>query len=72
MTVPTTLPPIRMTTVALVGGALYMLESSAYTNLLEPLFGYSHKYSKLLIICIAILLVGFISFTLGKKKIQDA
>lgn len=53
--------------VALAGGALYMLESSAYTNILEPIFGYSHKYSKLLIICLSILLVGCISFMLGKK-----
>jgi Na+/proline symporter len=56
---------------ALAGAALYMLESSAYTNLLEPVFGYAHKYSKLLIICIVILLVGFISFFLGQKKQYD-
>ncbi len=53
---------------ALIGGALYMLESSAYTNLLEPLFGYSHKYSKLLIICLCILCVGCLSFYFGKKS----
>lgn len=45
-----------------------MLESANYINLLQPLFGYSHKYSKLLIICIAILLIGCTSFILGKKQ----
>jgi len=63
-------PLILTFIVALAGGALYMLESSGYTDLLEPAFGYAHKYSKLLIICISILLVGCISFTLGKKKIH--
>lgn len=53
--------------IALAGGALYMLESSGYTNLLEPLLGYSHKYSKLLIICITILVAGCVAFALGKK-----
>lgn len=52
---------------ALAGGALYMLESAGYTNLLEPLLGYSHKYSKLLIICISILVIGCTSFALGKQ-----
>jgi Na+/proline symporter len=56
---------------ALAGGLLYMLESSGYTNLLQPLFGYSHKYSKLLIICISILVVGCVSFHLGQKKQDD-
>ena len=65
----TELWPLVITFIAaLAGGALYMLESSAYTNLLEPLFGYSHKYSKLLIICISILAIGCISFAIGRKK----
>ena len=53
---------------ALSGGVLYMLESSGYSNLLQPLFGYSHKYSKLLIICIVILAIGLVSFSLGQKR----
>lgn len=53
---------------ALSGGALYMLESSGYTNILSPIFGYTHKYAKLLIICITILAVGFITFFIGKKN----
>ncbi len=53
---------------AILGGGLYLLESSAYVNWMEPLFGYSHKYSKLLIICIGILLIGCTTFFLGQKK----
>jgi len=53
---------------ALAGGALYMVESSGYVNWLEPLFGYSHKYSKLLIICIGILVIGCGAFFIGQKK----
>ncbi len=56
---------------ALAGGALYMLESSGYTNWLAPIFGYEHKYSKLLIICISILVLGCTSFLLGQKKQND-
>jgi Na+/proline symporter len=54
---------------AIAGGALYMLESAAYTNILEPLFGYSHKYSKLLIICICILIIGCGAFFLALKPV---
>lgn len=53
--------------VAIGGGALYMLESSGHTNLMEPLFGFSHKYSKLLIICLSILIIGCGAFMLGQK-----
>ncbi|MGH1439340.1 MAG: hypothetical protein ACRBBR_04435 [Cellvibrionaceae bacterium] len=56
--------------VAMFGGVLYLLESSAYVNWMEPLFGYSHKYSKLLIICIGILLIGCTAFLLGQKSDQ--
>ena len=68
----TALWPMLLTFVtALSGGILYMLESSAYTNILEPLFGYSHKYSKLLIICMIILAVGLVSFSVGQKRHPD-
>jgi Na+/proline symporter len=53
---------------AVGGGILYLLESSGYTNILSLWFGYEHKYSKLLIICITILLIGCVSFYIGKKK----
>lgn len=53
---------------ALLGGTLYLVESSAYVNWMEPLFGYSHKYSKLLIICISIMIIGCTAFALGQKR----
>ena len=56
---------------AIAGGALYMLESAAYTNMLEPLFGYSHKYSKLLVICIGILIVGCGAFFIALKPARN-
>lgn len=60
--------PLVVTFIAsLSGGVLYMLESSKYTSWMNVL-GYEHKYSKLLIICVAILLIGCITFALGVKK----
>jgi Na+/proline symporter len=53
---------------AIGGGALYMLESGGHINWMEAAFGYSHKYSKLLIICLGILAIGCISFFIGQKK----
>ena len=56
---------------AIAGGALYMLESanySWYSSLMEPLFGYTHKYSKLLIICLGILLISCTAFFIGQQK----
>ena len=65
----TALWPMLLTFItALAGGVLYMLESSGYINLLQPLFGYAHKYSKLLIICMIILVVGFVSFSVGRQR----
>lgn len=52
---------------AIAGSALYMFESSGYINLMQPLFGYDHKYSKLLIICIGILIIGCGAFFLAQK-----
>ena len=53
---------------ATIGGILYFLESSGHAHLSFLWFGYEHKYSKLLIICISILIIGCISFYIGKKK----
>lgn len=47
------------------GAALYFLESTATTDIIGPLAGVSHSYSKLLIICIAVLAGGFGAFALG-------
>lgn len=56
---------------ATTGGVLYFLESSGYTQWLTPLLGYEHKYSKLLFICMTILIIGCASFYLGRQKNQD-
>lgn len=50
---------------AMAGAVLYFLESSAGTNLVGPLAGVEHKYSKLLVICVAVLATGFAAFGLG-------
>jgi Na+/proline symporter len=52
---------------AILGGALYMLESSGHVDWMNAL-GYSHKYSKLLIICISILVISFTAFFLAQKR----
>ncbi|MCC5809689.1 MAG: sodium:proline symporter [Ectothiorhodospiraceae bacterium] len=54
--------------VAVGGSALYFLESSGYTNLVTPLTGVEHNYSKLLIITLVILVVGFAAFAMGLKR----
>ncbi len=51
---------------AIVGGALYMLESSGHTALM----GDTHKYTKLLFICISILAIGCGAFFLGQKSTE--
>lgn len=48
-------------TLAMTGAVLYFTESSAHTTLL----GESHKYTKLLWICISVLLGGCLMFLIG-------
>jgi len=60
-------PVVLTFCVTIFGGITYVTESSKYTTWMFDVFGYEHKYSKLLIICIVIALVGFVSFTLGLK-----
>lgn len=50
---------------AMVGAALYFLEAGGTLSLIEPLTGVAHKYSKLLIICIAVPVTGSAAFTVG-------
>lgn len=62
--------PVVITFVVTVFGAItYVTETSAYKHLhwMTDVFGYEHKYSKLLIICIAIAVVGFVTFAIGSK-----
>ncbi len=47
--------------IAILGAVLYFLESSAYTQLL----GEAHKYTKLLWICLVVLLSGCLAFWTG-------
>ncbi len=55
-------------TAAMAGGALYMLEAGGHLSLIGPAFDISHKYTKLLIICIGVLGIGFGSFAMGLRQ----
>lgn len=57
--------------VTLFGSVTYITESSGYTSWMTALFGFEHKYSKLLIICITIALAGFASFAVAQRKRPD-
>ena len=50
---------------AMAGAALYFLEAGGTLTLIEPLTGIAHKYSKLLMICIAVLATGCGAFAVG-------
>ena len=50
---------------ALAGSALYFLESAGHTALMAGATGLDHKYSQLLVICVAVLAVGFGAFAAG-------
>jgi len=52
---------------ALTGAALYFTESSGYTTWFNMLFGMEHKYSKLLVISIIVLLGGNLAFWIGSR-----
>jgi len=54
--------------VSILGAALYMLEAGGYVSLLTPNLGVEHKYAKLLVICIAILVISHTSFALGSIR----
>lgn len=50
---------------AMAGAVLYFLEASGHAPLIGPLTGLEQKYSKLLVICIAVLVVGCGAFWAG-------
>lgn len=59
--------------VAAIGGAgLYMVESSGYISVIEPLVGVSHKYAKLLVISASVLVIGCGAFALGLRQETEA
>lgn len=51
---------------AMSGAALYFTETAGYSDLITPLFGVEHKYSKLLLICVFVLASGCGAFAAGK------
>lgn len=56
---------------AVLGSILYFLETSGYTTLLGDLTGFSHSYSKLLVITLFIMTIGLFSFALGLKPLNS-
>ena len=55
--------------VAAVGGAaLYFLENSKRISWIGDLTGLSHSYSKLLVVTVLILVVGFVAFALASRR----
>lgn len=51
---------------ALAASILYFLYSNpVYARMLGPLFGYDHKYSKLLILCACVFVTGMAAFVVG-------
>lgn len=50
---------------AVGAAALYFLETSGYTGLVGMLTGLEHKYAKLLVLCIAVLIIGFGAALIG-------
>jgi Na+/proline symporter len=57
---------------AITGAALYFLEAGGHADLIEPLTGIAHKYSKLLLISAAVLAIGCGAFILGLKRREAA
>ncbi|WP_350333781.1 hypothetical protein [Coralliovum pocilloporae] len=55
---------------ALGGAALYFVEAGGASSLMTPLLGIEHKYTKLLVICVAVLAIGNLAFALGLKRTQ--
>lgn len=52
---------------AMLGAVLYFTESSGYTNLITPWLGITHKYSKLLLICVHLLVLSGLAFWVGRS-----
>ena len=53
---------------ALAGAALYYLEAGGHLSLIEPLTGIAHKYDKLLLISLVVLILGSLSFALASRR----
>ena len=57
---------------AIAGAGLYFLENAGHVALLAPLSGLEHKYSRLLLITVAVLVIGMGSFGLGLRRSRPA
>ncbi|MGD8560187.1 MAG: sodium:proline symporter [Gammaproteobacteria bacterium] len=55
---------------AVTGAVLYFTESSGYTTWFNMLFGLEHKYSKLLLISVIVLIGGSLAFAIGSMMRQ--
>ena len=56
---------------ALAGAALYYLEAGGHLALIEPLTGIAHKYDKLLLISLAVLVLGSLSFAIASRGVAS-
>lgn len=54
--------------VAIAGAGLYFLENAGHVAVLAPLTGLEHKYSRLLLITVAVLVIGMGAFGLGLRR----
>jgi len=52
---------------ALAGAVLYFVEAGGTVSVIEPVLGVTHKYEKLLAICVAVLAIGFCAFALALR-----
>ena len=53
---------------AIAGAALYYGEAGGHVTLITPMFGIEAKYTKLLAICVAVLVIGNLAFVLGRMS----
>ena len=58
--------------VAIAGSALYFLENSKRISIIGPLTGVEHSYSKLLVVTVVILVIGFIAFAVASRRSDGA
>ncbi len=52
---------------AMSGAVLYFLEAGGYANVIEPIFGVTHKYAKLLLISASVMGIGCVAFFMAQK-----
>ncbi len=55
---------------ALLAGIIYMLENGGYISVMTIVFGFEHKYTKLLLLCIIASTIGWIAFLLARTSVE--